>query len=106
MKVFIKVNFNLQITFSERDVSLKREVVAVKEQRYSCCRPKFLHVFKDVGKGVYIIQMRLRLSGEAISENSFLYRNPNIHPHLVHNNPPMHNGIERNILNVQNRNQR
>ena len=66
-----------------------------------------MHVFKDVAKGVFIIQMRLRLTGEAISENSFLYRNPNIlHPHLVQNGQPLRNGIERNVLNVQDQNQR
>ena len=81
----------------------------MKEQRISCCRPKFLHVFKDVGKGVYIIQMRLRLTGEAISENNFLYRNPNvIHPHLNQNGgqQPLRNGNERNVLNIQYHNQR
>ena len=95
------------ILFSERDVSLKRDVAVVKEQRSSCCRPKFLHVFQDVGKGVYIIQMRLRLIGEAISDNSFLYRNPNpLHPHLIHNNQPNPYGIQANVLNVQDQNRR
>ena len=94
------------IFFAERDVSLKRDVVVVKEQRYSCCRPKFSHTFKDVGKGIYIIQIRLRLTGEAINENNFLYRNPNFHPHLVHHNQPINNGVQPNVLNVQDNNRR
>ena len=87
-------------------MSLKRDVSVVSEQRNSCCRPKFTHVFKDVGEGTYIIQMRLRLTGEAISENSFLLRSPNLHPHLLHNNLVIQNqNLPNNHLDVQNQNQ-
>ena len=52
----------LPCVLRERDPSLKREVLRVRQMKMSCCRPKLSHTFKNVRPGSYTLQIRMRLT--------------------------------------------